>query len=62
MPPEKSQMDTIRIYLRSIFSEDKVNELMEKVNLLTPEKAEEIIMAFEQRRRLDAKDIQKLLR
>jgi len=55
-------MDTIRIYLRSIFSEDKVNELMEKVNLLTPEKAEEIIMAFEQRRRLDAKDIQKLLR
>jgi len=62
MPPDKPQLDTLRIYIRLLCSKDKTEELMQKVGKLEPEKAQEIVVLFEQRRRVQLRDLNKFFR
>lgn len=62
MPPEKSQLDTIEIYLKTIVSKDKAAEIMKRVVELDEQKAQELIMLFEQRTNPRLQDVERFLR
>ena len=62
MPLEKPQIDTLKIYFRTISSKDKTNEMLEKAKSWDPDKAHQVIALFEQRRRVQLKDLNKFFR
>ncbi|MCD6414071.1 MAG: hypothetical protein J7L23_00390 [Candidatus Diapherotrites archaeon] len=62
MPLQKSQLDTIEIYLRTMVSKEKAADLMKKVIDLDEEKAEEMIVFFEKRANPRLQDVERFLK
>lgn len=62
MGPNKSQLDTLELYLRTIVSSDKANSLRERFGRATEEKADEAIRLFETRSHVRIQDIERLVK
>jgi hypothetical protein len=62
MPPQKAQLDTIELYLKSMVSEQKAEELMEKFKKVDETQAQETIMLFERRMKVQLSDIETILK
>lgn len=61
MAPEKSQLDTLEMYLRSLVSEGKAKSLRKQFESKTEELADEAIKMFETRSHVRLQDIEGLL-
>ena len=61
MQPEKSQLDTLELYLRKIVSEEKARALVKRFANKSEEKAQEAIRLFETRSQTRLQDIERLL-
>ena len=61
MQPEKSQLDTLELYLWKMVSEEKAKELIKKFSDSDEETANKAIKLFETRHSVRLQDIQRLL-
>ena len=61
MQPDKAQLDTIELYLRTLVSKEKTSELMERVKQLEEPQAQQVVMLFEQRANPRLADVEKFL-
>ncbi|MCK4327968.1 MAG: hypothetical protein KAW41_05915 [Candidatus Diapherotrites archaeon] len=61
MEPEKSQLDTLELYLRKMVSEEKTKELIRKFVDAGEDVADKAIKLFETRHSVRLQDIERLL-
>jgi len=61
MQPNKSQLDTLEIYLRTLVSTGKAKSLRDRFGRSTEEKADEAIRLFETRSHVRLQDVERLV-
>lgn len=61
MHPDKSQLDTLELYLKKIVSEEKAQSTLKRFATNTDNKAQEAIRVFETRNLVRIQDIERLL-
>ncbi|MCD4739713.1 hypothetical protein K8R43_00820 [archaeon] len=62
MAPDKAQLDTIELYLGTIVSKDKTAQMIEQVKQVDDQKAQEIVLLFEQRANPRLADVERILK
>ncbi len=62
MSARKSQLDTLKLFLKRVAPEDEVEELLEKFKEADEEKAQKAVKMFEQRTKVSLDKLRELVR